>query len=627
MARSLRKLILSLSLLASAAFFGCAAADPGTVEMSLRNLQPNDAPQIVTLEAFASPNRWVLECDSPSGCDGLIAFDIHAEDTCALFNDGCTAERQETPIAVLHSARTDTSQIDVSPTESGLAEPSQTDTITLVHEGRLLPIAPLAIRLNAGEQMAVNVESVDCPNVELHVRASWMARPSATVPLVPVQPTAVRIPEEITEYMDGIQGLDYLEVRTSVPGLREFRLFLTQPLDHADPESPTFTQIGRLHHLDREAPMVFYTSGYHMFEAYYSELGMALGANQVEIEHRFFGYSQPEPLLPEHWESVTVEQAAHDMHTLVEALRPYYASRWVGTGHSKGGMTAIYHRYFFPEDVDLTVPYVSPYSHAPADPRYHDFVNNIGPERCRAAIRDIQRALLERLDEAVPYLRERGREYGFRYESDAQVRALTEDTIESFEWGFWQSQGAAYCGGLDRSFVDEVEPENWARFYEENIGFPTPPSFYQPGAYEYQAVTQLGYQGIPVAHLDPLLEDPGTEFRTPVEAPAFDPLPLEEIQEWVLADEVPMLFVYGEFDPWTGGAYAMPEGGERVTRVTVPDANHGAFLAQLPPSVRSEASAIIEDAIGARPNFGFGISHHVARPPHFAHARMGHALP
>ena len=51
-------------------------------------------------------------------------------------------------------------------------------------------------------------------------------------------------------------------------------------------------------------------------------------------------------------------------------------------------MTAIYHRRFYPDDVDGTVPYVAPMSLGAPDLRYAAFLDTVGPPACRQALRD-----------------------------------------------------------------------------------------------------------------------------------------------------------------------------------------------------------------------------------------------
>src|SRR4029453_18614710 len=91
-------------------------------------------------------------------------------------------------------------------------------------------------------------------------------------------------------------------------------------------------------------------------------------ANQPPPGHRYFEPSRPDQT---DWSFDSIRQSATDEHRIIEQLKSIYTARWLTTGHSKGGMTAVYHRRFFPDDVDATVAYVAPISFSRADDRYH----------------------------------------------------------------------------------------------------------------------------------------------------------------------------------------------------------------------------------------------------------------
>ena len=48
------------------------------------------------------------------------------------------------------------------------------------------------------------------------------------------------------------------------------------------------------------------------------------------------------------WEVLDIFQAAADHHRIVAALKSIYSGARINTGHSKGGMTAVFHRRFYP---------------------------------------------------------------------------------------------------------------------------------------------------------------------------------------------------------------------------------------------------------------------------------------
>ena len=177
---------------------------------------------------------------------------------------------------------------------------------------------------------------------------------------------------DILEFLESIPGMTASEEPLEAGSdYRFFRLEYEQPADHDDPEGLTFRQRMTLLHIDADAPIVLHTSGYYAYDQpFAAELTYVLGANQLHVEQRFFEPSRPEPA---DWSLLTIEQAAADHHRIVEAMAPYYGGAWVSTGASKGGMTSVFHRRFYPDDVTATVAYVAPISHGAPDDSYQPF--------------------------------------------------------------------------------------------------------------------------------------------------------------------------------------------------------------------------------------------------------------
>src|SRR6185436_7084690 len=95
------------------------------------------------------------------------------------------------------------------------------------------------------------------------------------------------------------------------------------------------------------------------------------------------------------WSFLTVEQSAADFHAIAQSFHMLYKGAWVNTGASKGGMTSIYHRRFYPDDLDGTVAYVAPSSDGVADPRYDQFLDTVVPAECMAKVRAAQVDMLK----------------------------------------------------------------------------------------------------------------------------------------------------------------------------------------------------------------------------------------
>jgi hypothetical protein len=175
---------------------------------------------------------------------------------------------------------------------------------------------------------------------------------------------------------------------------------------------------------------VVHTTGYTLF-TYRSDLGRHLNANELEVEHRFFGTSMP---ASRDFGKMDIVQSASDSHRIVELLRPVLGGKWLGTGHSKGGMTTVYHRRFFPCDVDGSVPYVTPLSYSLDDPRYGPWLQNLGGQKyaqCRPVFRDLDRGIIAGRASFAPQLR------GTYAKVGSRENALWEMT-GMMSWGLFQ---------------------------------------------------------------------------------------------------------------------------------------------------------------------------------------------
>src|SRR5688572_8035579 len=94
---------------------------------------------------------------------------------------------------------------------------------------------------------------------------------------------------DILDQLREVPGLTVTEVDTQQPGYRFFEMTFIQPADHADPGGATFAQSMTLLHRDIDAPVIFSTQGYAISGTdNRTELTALLGANELEVEHRFF---------------------------------------------------------------------------------------------------------------------------------------------------------------------------------------------------------------------------------------------------------------------------------------------------------------------------------------------------
>lgn len=567
------------------ALVGCSGVPSDTIELA-NGAGKADAVSIGVRLTESNPVvSMTTRCDDEAGCEGWLSLSVVSPDPCTLLDD----------------PRCGITSIEPSSVELGALE------ITSSTEGeRTLPLrietadgSYFSSEVSAeftggrGEEVEFVLEkAAGAPDIAIDVKAEWVPRedPGAEV-------------SELEAFLATVPGLRFEEIFTAYQGYRAYSLWYEQPLDHDDPEGRTFTQRMVLHHRDAGAPTVLYTSGYSLFvEDYLSELSESTQANQLSTEQRFFGSSRPEDLEVADWSFVTIAQAAADHHRIALALRSFYSGSWVSTGHSKGGMTSIYHRRFYPEDVDATVAYVAPISYDAPDSRYIEFLDEIGEAECRQKVRDLQARALEHFDELLVRTEDDWPELSF--ERSGGRPAAFEEAIVAAEWSFWQNRGLSVCGELPDPSGLDVDQLYW--LVENLFGIGLPDSEVSSWeAYHYQAETELGLQDLSVAHLEDDLQYYPAQRQWYPEGtePVHDRAAMDDIQDWVKSDATEVLFIYGEYDPWTGGAFEVPE-VPSVVSVTAPKANHGANIVGLDADTRERALDLIADWTGARPALG-----------------------
>jgi hypothetical protein len=311
------------------------------------------------------------------------------------------------------------------------------------------------------------------------------------------------------------------------------------------------------------------------------------------VEHRFFTPSRPSPA---DWSDLTIWQEASDEHRIVRALKSVYSGKWIQTGASKGGMTSVYHRRFYPNDIDGVVAYVAPNdSINDLDGAYDRFFRTVGDAACRSALDGVQKEALKRRDRLVPRVAAEAAANGWTFNrtigtADRSFEMTVLDTV----WAFWQYSVAADCAGVPAATATDDEIFNWINgvagwsFYTDQ-GL----EFYWP--YYYQAATQLGWPSLRFDHLRNLRRYPALYTANSSLPPelrrSHNPLPMLDVDLWVRTLSQRMMFVYGENDPW--GAERFTPSRRDSALYVAPGANHGANISRLTADDAAEATATL----------------------------------
>ncbi|MDF5758278.1 S28 family serine protease [Spongiactinospora sp. TRM90649] len=401
--------------------------------------------------------------------------------------------------------------------------------------------------------------------------------------------------DDLLERLKAIPGLTVVS-ETQPPGYRFFVLSYTQPADHRRPKGATFQQRLTLLHRSVDAPVVLYTGGYGLAAnpvPSRTEPTALTGGNQVSVEHRFFRSSRPAPA---DWRDLRIWQEATDEHRIVQALKTIYDGNWIQTGASKGGMTSVYHRRFYPGDVDGVVAYVAPNDRVnPRDRAYDRFFATVGDQACRTALEDVQREALKRRARLVPMLEAAAARDGSTFTATLGTADRSfEMTVLDTAWAFWQFMSAADCPSVPKKTATDEELYAWidavasfAFYTDQGLEYYTP--------YYYQAATQLGWPDLAFEHLRGLtryrgLYQPNSVIPAELRS-RHDPAPMLDVDHWVRTGSERMLFIYGENDPWGAERFA-PSRRDSALYVA-PGSNHGANISRLAEADRARATATL----------------------------------
>jgi hypothetical protein len=399
-------------------------------------------------------------------------------------------------------------------------------------------------------------------------------------------------PPDLFQRLKALPGIS-AKIIEALPGFREgFELAVVQPLDHANPQGPKFTQRVFLSHRHSSRPTVLETEGYGVSWPKERELAKVLAANQVIVEHRYYESSKPNPV---RWEYLTSWQAASDHHRIVELLKAIYPGKWISSGRSKGGMAALFHRAYYPDDVGATVVYVAPIMLGPIDPRFEAYMNSLGDEPTRERIRLFQRTCLERRSELLPLLKEwsAARKLTFAL----PMEDVFERAIVEFPFSFWSGNRRGPeipQPGAPKERLFGLLSSLFTRFTERQMA-------YHAGLY-YQQFTELGYQAYPTSHLRDLLQsvkDPDFSIYVPQEArnATFRKEVMPSILDYLRNEGRNIIYLYGEYDIWTSCAVE-PTGKTNALQFIARDKGHQFDIKDLEEPEREQIYAALENWLG-----------------------------
>jgi hypothetical protein len=375
-------------------------------------------------------------------------------------------------------------------------------------------------------------------------------------------------------------------------------IMVRQPLNYKDTNDGFFLQRVFVAEKGKQNPTVLITEGYAANYAaspkYINELSEMVDGNQICVEHRYFAKSKPDSL---NWDFLTVENAADDHHRVVRLFKPYFSGKWLNTGISKGGQTALAHRTFFPDDVDLTVAYVAPLNFGVEDGRHEPFIRQLGNDSCRNAILQIQREFLKRRETMKARLQAycEGKGYHSRMSYDEMVDYVTLE----FPFAFWQ--WGMPCSEIPAASADD------STLYTYFTKISEPDYFTDEGSrpyqsFFYQAVRELGYYGYDIEPFKGLISLSSAKgylagYMLPRECNVtYHPESSRMVDHFLRTRARNVILIYGGTDPWSATAAVVNDDPSNL-KIVAPGGSHKTRIRTLPEETQKRVVGFIQDVM------------------------------
>ena len=490
-------------------------------------------------------------------------------------------------------------------------------------------------------------------------------------------------PQWVSDLMEKNQGLiDSIRVYTAdpeAPHLTTYIIYYNQPLKHAVVGSPRFHMRALLtvdNTVDAtKAVNHVYCSGYSIDLGSLgnpdftfantvdcsNEIAHRYKANYIQIEHRYYKYSAPDKC----WEQLDdcrAEEAAQDFHALFDAMKKVFKGKWVMSGVSKGGITTLLQHMFFPNDMDIFVPYSAPFFDTDRDRTMQKYwYENGWSKEFRDKFANIRHYSMYNIEKMFPifekmaggnntqsrrdtlygkYLSNMAQfgydEHTYRDTTHIRKQLRANDSIMSRKGLVYGDTVYAYmmiyCTlSLDSipKWIDTLrahpEPKALAQKYlvrKHNFrpfGIKKDEWFDSDtivgGAYDYQSKCELGYYDV---RFDLIADDPqtGEEWNKfynekygclrNFTAPWFSNLTYsrslyDRAVETTMKTTKPVIFIYGLDDTWTGAAMKDEYiNGINVRKVILPDQNHMvSFTSNTDPALCAQIIKFLDQTLGA----------------------------
>jgi hypothetical protein len=356
--------------------------------------------------------------------------------------------------------------------------------------------------------------------------------------------------ESLEEKLKEIHSITFEKTPTIGSFNDSYKILIKQPIDHSDSSRGFFYQKVYLSHKDFNKPVVFFINGYISPKNKINDWSKLLEANQIYVEHRYYGESKPVDI---EWETLNLKNATADLHNIKLVLGKIYKNNWISTGTSKGGLTSLAYKYYYPNDVKVTIAHSAPVGMTLSDTTVFTFIDSLSKSKgCLDKVKSFQRKLLLKKDEIIPLLKTHLDNKHKQY-NNLGLNRIYEVAVLEVPFSIWQNNNGCNAIAINDTSSSGLFKSLRTAIYD---WFLTDNVFDEIGAYHYQALTELGYYDYPTSEFKDLLSNnknkPPSRILIPkgININYSDDI-IQRLKEWLTNSGNNIIYINGALDPYS----------------------------------------------------------------------------
>ena len=221
-------------------------------------------------------------------------------------------------------------------------------------------------------------------------------------------------------------------------------------------------------------------------------------------------------------------------------------------------------------------------------------MNNIKNEPAKAAIRKFQTTVLQRRNSIQPLFEAYCNKRGYKFRTS--ISEIFDLCVLEYDFAFWQ-WGEDYTKIPDSNASDQELCDHLIRACE--------PDYFSPATsntpFNVQAMRELGYYGYDITPFKGLLSIERTEgYMRRVTIPdsltyiEFDANLHEKVNKFLNEEDIPMMFIYGENDPWTATGVTWLKDKKHMHVFIDPEGSHLARVGTMPEATQQKIKKIFK---------------------------------